>query len=164
MKLRYTVKREHEGCPWKVRARKLKETEEWVLKSCVATHRCKPPSKRLRTTHRQLTSEYLGYKWMKDIGFDPTVKVRFLMRTVKNNLVMKSSMGRHGRQRQMLLGCCMVVMKKHTTSSRGCWARLHIRTRACFMWSRITRECSTVPSGVMDNVWRRFSIVVRSCL
>ena len=83
MKLRYTVKCEQEGCPWKVRARKLKETEEWVLKSCVATHRCKPPSKRLRKTHRQLTSEYLGYKWMKDIGFDPTVKVRFLMRTVK---------------------------------------------------------------------------------
>ena len=38
MKLRYTVVCEQEGCPWKVRARKLKETEEWVLKSCVATH------------------------------------------------------------------------------------------------------------------------------
>ncbi|KAE8806960.1 hypothetical protein D1007_16826 [Hordeum vulgare] len=83
--LRYTVKCEKgdEGCPWKVRVRKLEETREWVLSSCVPTHFCKPPKKRLRTTHRQLTSEYLGYKFMKDIAIDATVKVRFLMRTAK---------------------------------------------------------------------------------
>ncbi|KAE8809748.1 hypothetical protein D1007_13642 [Hordeum vulgare] len=76
--LRFTVKCEKgdEGCPWNVSARKLGETREWVLRSCVPTHLCKPPKKCDRTTHRQLTCEYLGYKIMKDMGVDPTVKVR----------------------------------------------------------------------------------------
>ncbi|KAE8811576.1 hypothetical protein D1007_11635 [Hordeum vulgare] len=76
--LRFTVKYEKgdEGCPWKVRARKLEETGEWVLRSCVPTHFCRRPKKRDRTTHRQLMSEYPRYKFMRDIAVGPTVKVR----------------------------------------------------------------------------------------
>src|SRR3989337_2660353 len=40
--IRYTLKCEHEGCPWRVRGRKIQETGQWVLKSCVATHTCIP--------------------------------------------------------------------------------------------------------------------------
>ncbi|KAE8782954.1 hypothetical protein D1007_43646 [Hordeum vulgare] len=81
----FTVKCEKgdEGCAWKVRGRKLGETRECVLRSCVPTHFCKPAKKRDRTTHRQLTFEYLGYKIMKYIAVDRIVKVRFLMRTAK---------------------------------------------------------------------------------
>ncbi|KAE8811401.1 hypothetical protein D1007_11782 [Hordeum vulgare] len=43
----------------------------------------RPPKKCDRTTHHQLTCEYLRYKFMRDIVVDPTVKVRFLMRTAK---------------------------------------------------------------------------------
>ncbi|KAE8788066.1 hypothetical protein D1007_37910 [Hordeum vulgare] len=45
--LRFTVKyvKADEGCIWKVRARKLEETEEWVLISCVPTHLCRRPKK-----------------------------------------------------------------------------------------------------------------------
>ena len=41
----YTVKCDKEGCPWKVSGRKIHETGQWELKSCVATHECIPPDK-----------------------------------------------------------------------------------------------------------------------
>lgn len=44
-KVRYTIKCDKEGCPWKVRGRKIHETGQWVLRSCVATHECIPPDK-----------------------------------------------------------------------------------------------------------------------
>ena len=82
-KLRYTIKCDKEACPWKVRGRKIKETGQWELKSCVATHKCIPPEKADRSKgHRQLTSEYLGYKLLNEISHDPTVKVKFLMSSV----------------------------------------------------------------------------------
>src|SRR3954469_11760955 len=73
-KLRYTVKCDKEGCPWKVRGRKIIETGEWVLKSCVATHNCpKVQLEDLIHGHRQLASEFLSYKLMKEIVCDATV-------------------------------------------------------------------------------------------
>ena len=69
-----------------VRGRKIKETGQWVLKSHVGTHTCVPPDKADRSKgHRQLTSEYLGYKLLHQIAHDPTVKVKFLMSSMRNN-------------------------------------------------------------------------------
>ena len=78
------MKCDKEGCKWKVRGRKIHEMGQWELKSCVATHECIPPDKADRSKgHRQLTSEFLGYKLLNEISHDPTVKVKFLMSIVE---------------------------------------------------------------------------------
>ena len=67
-----------------VRGRKIKETGQWVLKSHVGTHTCVPPDKADQSKgHRQLTSEYLGYKLLNQKAHDPTVKVKFLMSSIE---------------------------------------------------------------------------------
>ena len=55
-----------------------------MLKSCVATHNCPEVQQEdLIHGHRQLTSEFLGYKLMKEIACDATVKVKYLMETLE---------------------------------------------------------------------------------
>jgi hypothetical protein len=40
---------------------------------------CKAPEDDERTTHRQLMSEFIGYKFMKHVANDPTIKVKLMM-------------------------------------------------------------------------------------
>ncbi|KAE8803162.1 hypothetical protein D1007_20931 [Hordeum vulgare] len=75
---RYTVKCEVEQCKWKVNSRLMKDGM-WKISSCIATHQCTPPTDEAPETHRQLTSEFIGYKYQKHIAEDPTIKVKLLM-------------------------------------------------------------------------------------
>lgn len=163
--VRYTVKCDKQGWKLKVRGRKIHETGQWELKSHVATHECIPPHKAdRRKGHRQLTSEYLGYKLLNEISHDPTVKVKFLMSIVEKMYGYKVNHGKVWKARQMLLGCCMVVMRPHTIFFRGYWEPLHIRTQACDMGLRTLTEYFIMPSGVLGNASRHLTIVVRCCL
>ena len=92
-KVRYSIHCDKEGCPWAVHGRRIK-TGQWLLTSCVCTHSCRPPSKKKPKTHRQLTSEFLGFKLMKEVSSDPTVKVKLLMTTVKKMFGYKVKYGK----------------------------------------------------------------------
>ena len=88
MKKRYTVKCEDpaSGCPWIVRARPLKGGPQWILKKCVSTHMCSGTDEAEvveKDGHRQLTSEFIGYRLSNSIKAFPTFTVNAIMDTVK---------------------------------------------------------------------------------
>ena len=88
MKKCYTVKCEdaNNGCPWIVHARPLKGGPQWILKKCVSTHMCGDKDDNdveLKDEHRQLTSEFIGYRLSNSIQAFPTFTVKAIMDTMK---------------------------------------------------------------------------------
>ena len=85
---RYTVKCEDatNGCPWVVRARPWKGGPQWILTKCVSSHMCSGKGddhKDVDDVHRQLTSEFIGYRLSNSIEAFPTFTVKSIQGTVK---------------------------------------------------------------------------------
>ncbi|XP_020169921.2 uncharacterized protein [Aegilops tauschii subsp. strangulata] len=99
---RYTVKCEVERCKWKVNGRLTKDGW-WKITSCKATHQCTPPAVEARKTHRQLTSEFIGYKYQKHIAEDPTIKVKLLMSWIEDKFGYKVKYGKTWKAKQVAL-------------------------------------------------------------
>ena len=75
----------------------------WKITSCKATHQCTPPAVEARKTHRQLTSEFIGYKYQKHIAEDPTIKVKLLMSWIEDKFGYKVKYGKTWKAKQVAL-------------------------------------------------------------
>jgi len=101
-KKRYTVKCEREGCSWRVNARLMKD-EWWKITGCQGLHHCKARVGEARKTHRQLTSEFIGYKFMKHVSNDPTMKIKLMMSMVEDLFGYKVKYGKTWKAKQVAL-------------------------------------------------------------
>ena len=85
-KKRFTVKCEDDGCPWIVCARPYKGGPQWHISSCVSTHMCSDKNiddPKVKNIHRQLTSEFIGYKVSNSVKNLPTLTIGNIIDSVK---------------------------------------------------------------------------------